>query len=36
MTVDAKGEVVYKGKPLKTKNGTVVTDQKVKEGSKIS
>jgi methionyl-tRNA synthetase len=36
MTVNAKGQVVYKGKPLKIKNITVVTDQKVKEGAKVS
>jgi methionine--tRNA ligase beta chain len=36
MTVDLKGNVVYNGKPLKTKSNIVVTDQKVKEGAKIS
>jgi methionyl-tRNA synthetase len=36
MTVDSKGNVVYNGKPLKTKNTIVVTDRKVKEGAKIS
>jgi methionyl-tRNA synthetase len=36
MTVNPKGQVTYKGKPLKIKNTIVVTDQKVKEGAKIS
>jgi methionyl-tRNA synthetase len=36
MTVDEKGNVVYNGKPLKTKGTIVVTDRKVKEGAKIS
>jgi hypothetical protein len=36
MTVDQKGNVVYNGKPLKTKGNIVVTDHKVKEGAKIS
>ncbi len=36
MTVNAKGEVVYKGKTLKIKTITVGTDQPVKEGAKIS
>jgi methionyl-tRNA synthetase len=36
MTVDQKGNVVYNGKQLKTKDTIIVTDRKVKEGAKIS
>jgi hypothetical protein len=36
MTVDSKGNVVYNGKPLKTKTNIVATDHTIKEGSKIS
>jgi methionyl-tRNA synthetase len=36
MTVDQKGNVVYNGKPLKTKDTIIVTDRKVKEGAKVS
>jgi methionyl-tRNA synthetase len=36
MVIDAKGNAVYNGKPLKTKGFTVTTDKPVKEGAKIS
>jgi methionyl-tRNA synthetase len=36
LTVDEKGDVVYKGKKLKIKNNVVGTDRKVKSGAKIS
>jgi len=36
MTVDAKGNVTYNGKPLKIKDTKIVTDRKVKEGAKVS
>ena len=36
MTIDAKGNVVYNGKPLKTKNTIIITDRNIKEGAKIS
>jgi methionyl-tRNA synthetase len=36
MTVDAKGNVVYQGKPLKIKDTIITTDQNIKEGAKIS
>ncbi|MCK5112003.1 MAG: methionine--tRNA ligase [Thermoplasmatales archaeon] len=36
MTIGDKQEVVYNGKPLKSKNNTVVTDKKVKIGAKVS
>ncbi|MCX6666012.1 MAG: methionine--tRNA ligase [Euryarchaeota archaeon] len=35
MTVNEKSEAVYNGKPLKTKQNTVVTDKPVKPGAKI-
>ncbi len=36
MTIGDKQEVVYNGKPLKSKNNTVVTDKKVKIGVRVS
>ncbi len=36
MTVNAEGHASYKGKPLKTKGYSVLTDHKVKEGATIS
>ena len=36
MTIGDKQEVVYNGKPLKSKNDTVVTDKKVKMGVRVS
>lgn len=36
MTIGDKQEVVYNGKPLKSKNDTVVTDKKVKIGVRVS
>jgi methionyl-tRNA synthetase len=36
MTIDDKGNVVYNGKPLKTKGIIVTTDRKVKQGATIS
>lgn len=36
MIVDQKGNIVYNGKPLKTKGTIIVTDRKVKEGAKVS
>jgi len=36
MTTDQKGNVVYNGKPLKTKGIIIVTDRKVNEGAKVS
>jgi methionyl-tRNA synthetase len=36
MTIGDKQEVVYNGKPLKSKNNTVVTDKKVKMGAKVT
>ena len=36
MVVDQKGNIVYNGKPLKTKGTIIVTDRKVKEGAKVS
>jgi methionyl-tRNA synthetase len=36
MTVGEKQEIIYNGKTLKSKNNTVVTDKKVKIGSKVS
>ena len=35
MTIGDKQEVIYKGKPLKSKNDTVVSDKKVKIGAKV-
>jgi len=36
MTIDAKGQAIYNGKPLKIKETTVITDRAVKEGAKVS
>jgi len=36
MSIDAQGNAVYNGKPLKTKGITITTDHPVKEGAKIS
>jgi methionyl-tRNA synthetase len=36
MTVDAKGNVMYNGKPLKVKDTVVTTDRPVQEGAKVS
>jgi methionyl-tRNA synthetase len=36
LTTNSNQEAVYKGKPLKSKQNTVVSDKKVKEGAKIS
>ena len=36
MTVNAEGNVVYNGKPLRIKETLVTTDRKVKEGAKVS
>ena len=36
MTIGDKQEVVYNGKPLKSKNNTVITDKKVKIGVRVS
>ena len=36
MTVDAKGVVIYNGKPLKIKDTMVTTDRPVQEGAKVS
>lgn len=36
LEIDAKGNAVYNGKPLKTKGSIITTDRPVKEGAKIS
>lgn len=36
MTIDAKGQVIYNGKPLKIKETIVSTDRIIKEGAKVS
>ncbi|MFA5103251.1 MAG: methionine--tRNA ligase [Candidatus Thermoplasmatota archaeon] len=36
MSIDAQGNAVYNGKPLKTKGITITADRPVKEGAKIS
>lgn len=36
MVIDAKGNAVYNGNPLKTKGITITADRPVKEGAKIS
>ncbi|MBN1860934.1 MAG: methionine--tRNA ligase [Candidatus Thermoplasmatota archaeon] len=36
MTVDAAGNVVYNGKPLRIKETIIMTDRKVQEGAKVS
>jgi methionyl-tRNA synthetase len=36
LMIDAKGNAVYNGKPLKTKGIIITTDRIVKEGAKIS
>lgn len=36
LTVDSKGDVLYNGKPLKTKGIIIATDRKVAEGAKVS
>jgi len=35
MTTDVKSQVVYNGKPLKTRHHIIVTDRTVKEGAKV-